>query len=76
MGVPPRGIQPKNRLPKEENERIIEETIRRIKILFPGLLGAALPGIIAGGGGLGGTRLLADDGTPMIDDSGNPLYVG
>jgi hypothetical protein len=33
---PPRGKQPRNRLPKEENERIIEETIRRIRgMTFP-----------------------------------------
>jgi len=75
MTPPPRGKQPKNRLPKDENERIIEETIRRIRLLFPGMLGTYLPGVIAGGGGLP-TRMLHDDGTPMIHDDGSPMYVG
>ncbi len=76
MGVPPRGIQPKNRLPKEENERIIEETIRRIKLMLPGLITAALPGIIAGGPIPGATHMIHDDGTSMIHDDGSPMYVG
>ena len=75
MGVPPRGKQPKNHLNKEENERIIEETIRRIRLLFPGMLGTYLPGVIIGGGGLP-QQMIHDDGTPMTHDDGSPMYVG
>ncbi len=76
MTIPPRGKRPQNSLPQEENERIIEETIRRIKLLFPGLVANALPSIIAGGPLPGTVRMLHDDGTPMIHDDGSPMYVG
>ncbi len=72
---PPRGKQPRNRLNKDENERIIEETIRRLHGQFPGLLGAYLPGVIAGGGVLP-QQMLTDDGTPMVHDDGSSVYVG
>lgn len=70
----PFGKQPRNRLPKNENEAIINETIRRIHLRLPGLLAEVLPGIIAAGGG--GTIMTTDDGTVMVDDDGHVMYVG
>lgn len=78
MSNPPGGKQPRNRLPKQENEAVINETIRRIRDRLPGWLGHALAIVVGGGGGGTGLpqRLLTDEGFPMVDDAGNPLYVG
>lgn len=69
MGIPPRGKQPKNQLPKEENERIIEETLRRGR-------GQRIPLSQIEGGGVGsGSGGALANYTPVVIASGQTFTV-
>lgn len=69
MTAPPRGRQPRNRLPKDENERIINETIRRIRgTIIP------LSQIEGGSVGSGSGGALATY-TPIVIASGQTFTV-
>lgn len=71
--IPPRGRQPRNRLPKEENERIIQEALRRFRAETIPV--SQISGGSSGGGGGGSTSTGFATFTPIVISAGETFTV-